>query len=101
MDFGFLRASSDVYQKMKNETRIVRSHNGGNNSYLLIVDAATRFCWMFPTPSKHPPIGIVNQFLASQKLTTGPRHILTNQGGNLYDSAKFCAIVSCHGYVAL
>ena len=100
MDFGFLRASSNSYKKLKNESQVVQSHDGFT-SYLLIVDTATCFCWMFPTTSKSPPIDIIDQFFTSQKILDGYCCVFTDQGGKLHCSHKFRAIVAKHHYLPL
>ena len=52
MDFGFMRASSLDYRKPNPKTdRVVQSWDG-YSSYLLIVDEASRFMWLFLTKSK-------------------------------------------------
>ncbi len=55
MDFGFMRASANDYtQPSKTTNRVVLSYNGFS-SYLIVVDAATRFIWVFLTKLKEPP----------------------------------------------
>ena len=47
MDFGFMRASTSNFSKpSKKDDRVVLSYNGFS-SYLLIVDEASRFVWVF------------------------------------------------------
>jgi hypothetical protein len=54
MDYGFMRAStSDYTRRDKSKDRVVQSYDG-YSSYLLIVDEATRFVWVFLTNSKSP-----------------------------------------------
>ena len=63
MDYGFMRASSSDYRKPNLKTdRVVQSWDG-YSSYLLIVDEASRFMWVFLTKSKEPPLDIINSFL--------------------------------------
>ncbi len=63
MDFGFIRASSDDYQRPNTRSdRIVDSHDG-YNSYLLIVDNKSSMTWVFLTKSKSPPLEIICLFL--------------------------------------
>ena len=82
MDFGFMHAStSDFSRPNKNTDRVVTSYDGFS-SYLLIVDEATRFIWVFLTKSKAPPLDILDSFLAR----FGHEHggsVRTDQGGEL------------------
>ena len=56
MDFGFMRAStSDYSQRDKAKDQVVFSYNDFS-SYLLIVDEASRYVWLFLTASKSPPL---------------------------------------------
>jgi hypothetical protein len=63
MDFGFIRASSDDYQRPNlRSDRVVDSYDG-YSSYLLIVDNKSLMTWIFPTRSKSPPLEIIRLFL--------------------------------------
>jgi hypothetical protein len=44
LDFGFMRASSQSFQKQVGAPHIVNSYDG-YNSYLFITDAKTCFTW--------------------------------------------------------
>jgi len=98
MDFGFLRASSP--EMMRNATkggdRVVYSHDG-YTSYLLIVDEASRYIWVFLTSSKSPPINIINEFLTTHGLADGG-FIRTDQGGELAGSLAFLTACGNHHY---
>ena len=49
MDFGFMRASSSDYSRRdKTKDRVVLSYDGFS-LYLLIVDEASRYIWVFLT----------------------------------------------------
>ena len=54
MDFGFVRGSSYT---IKQEDGPPITSKEGYNSYLLIIDRATRYMWVFLTSSKEPPTG--------------------------------------------
>ena len=97
LDFGFMRASSDAFTQQAGATRIVESHDG-YNSYLLIVDAKTRYTWIFLTASKAPPIDHVSSFLKAFGLPSGYRAVRVDQGGELWRSADFKAVVAQAGY---
>ena len=88
MDFGFMRASaSDFGKRSKATDRVVFSYDG-YSSYLLIVDEASRYIWVFLTSSKEPPLDIVTAFLTQHGHNDGGC-IRTDQGGELAGSATF------------
>ena len=60
MDFGFVRGSG--YRVKMEDTPTVTSIDGFN-SYLIIVDKATRYIWLFLTASKLPPVEMVRSVL--------------------------------------
>ena len=63
MDYGFMRASAADYSRPhKGTDRVVRSYDG-YSSYLLIIDEASRYVWVFLTASKDPPIDLIKEFL--------------------------------------
>ena len=98
MDFGFMRASLEDYKQPNwNTDRVVRSYNG-YSSYLLIVDGASRRVWTFLTPTKEPPIAILQAFM--KKFGSGNGLIRTDQGGELARSDTFRAsMLDNYGYV--
>ena len=51
MDFGFMRASTSDFSRPNKKTNRVVTSCDGFSSYLLIVDEATRFIWVFLTKS--------------------------------------------------
>jgi len=88
MDFGFMRSSSSDYSRRdKSKDRVVFSYDGFS-SYLLIVDEASRYVWVFLTNSKSPPIDIVKEFLTQHGHKDGGC-IRTDQGGKLARSTAF------------
>ena len=88
MDFGFMRAStSDYSRRDRAKDRVVFSYDGFS-SYLLIVDEASRYVWVFLTASKSPPIDIVEEFLTQHGHEDGGC-IRTDQGGELARSLAF------------
>lgn len=63
MDFGFMRASASDYTTPNLETdRMVESFDG-YVAYLIIVDEASKFVWIFLRKSKEPPTDLVSHFL--------------------------------------
>lgn len=79
MDFGFVSGKD-------HNNQIIRSHDG-YNSYLLIIDAKTRYMWTFLSKTKLPPIKTIKLFLQVH----GAHHgiIRTDQGGELARSRAF------------
>ena len=66
MDFGFVSGPDNVqdvfYHGATPKTTVVTSRNG-HTAYLLIIDAATRYLWVFPVKTKQPPIDLLDTFL--------------------------------------
>ena len=89
MDFGFMSA--------KKNGNIVRSHDGFN-SYLLVLDAKTRYLWVFLSRNKLPPLQTVGLFLQTHGQREGTRIVRTDQGGELARSEAFRNIVAREGY---
>jgi hypothetical protein len=88
MDFGFMRASAADYSRPHKGTDcVVRSYDG-YTSYLLIIDEASRYVWVFLRASKNPPLDIVTEFLHQHGHEDGGS-IRTDQGGELARSAAF------------
>jgi hypothetical protein len=99
MDFGFMRASSSDHRKPNPKTdRVVQSWDG-YSSYLLIVDEASRFMWVFLTKSKEPLLDIVDSFLKKFGHDDGGS-IRSDQGGELAKSSALADMVLReHNYV--
>jgi hypothetical protein len=99
MDFGFMRASSSDYRKPNPKTDWVVQSWDGYLSYLLIVDEASCFMWIFLTKSKEPPLDIINSFLRKFGHEDGGS-IHSDQGSEL---AKLPSLVDVvlreHNYV--
>ena len=88
MDFGFLRASTtDFGQPNVSTDRVVKLFDGFE-SYLLIVDEASRHVWVFLTESKDPPTETATAFLRGHGHTDGGM-IHCDQGGELARSEEF------------
>ena len=84
MDFGFMRASTSDFSRQSD--RVVNSYDGFS-LYLLIVDEATHFIWVFLMKSKAPPLDILDSFFAR----FGHEHggsVRTDQGGELARSSN-------------
>ena len=66
MDFVFISGPAnlqEVVNKGMGAEPNLCSDRHGNTAFLLIICAATRYIWVFPVKSKHPPIAIIDQFL--------------------------------------
>jgi hypothetical protein len=99
MDFGFMRASSSDYSRPnKKYDRVIDSWDG-YSSYLLVVDEASRYIWVFLTKSKEPPLDIIDTFLDRFGHVNGCL-IRSNQGGELARSLAFSnLLLRKHKYV--
>ena len=99
MDFGFMRTSSSDYTKPnKKVDRVVDSWDG-YSSYLLIVDEASRYIWVFLTKSKEPPLDIIDTFLDRFGHRNGGS-IRSDQGSELARSFAYSdLLLRKHKYV--
>ena len=99
MDFGFMRASSSDYAAPnKSVDRVITSWDG-YSSYLLIVDEASRYIWVFLTKSKEPPLDIIDTFLNRFGHRNGGS-IRSDQGGELARSFAYSdMLLRKHKYV--
>jgi hypothetical protein len=88
MDFGFIRASTlDYCHPRPGVNRVVECFEGFT-SYLIIVDEASRYVWVFLQKLKEPPMELVLDFLALHGLPSGGV-IHTELGGELAWSESF------------
>jgi hypothetical protein len=99
MDFGFMRASTSQYVRPnKKDDRVVLSYDGFS-SYLLVVDEASRYIWVFLTNTNEPPLDLIDTFLTRYRHAHGGP-IRTDQGGELARSFKLSDLVlRTHSYV--
>ena len=99
MDFGYMRSSRSDYSRPDKRSDPVIASWDEYSSYLLIVDEASRFIWVFLTKSKDPPIDIIGKFLQKFGHANGGC-IRTDQGGDLAGSSALSDMVLCnHSYV--
>ena len=82
MDFGFMRASTSNYSQPSKKNDWVVLLYDGYSSYLLVIDEASRYIWVFLTTLKEPPLNIINAFLDCFGHEQGGL-ICTDQGGKL------------------
>lgn len=91
MDFGFVRGSTWKQQDENGQT--ITSING-YRAYLLVVDRATRYKWIFLSKSKKPPIAMVRGLLQRLDCKATERYIMTDQGGELARSEEFRSLLA-------
>jgi len=97
MDIGFVRGTQFSYRD--GGGTLVTSLDGFN-SYLIIVDKATRYTWVFLACSKHPQIEVIQSFLNMHGSKTGThKFIRTDEGGELWSSHAFQKMVFDMGYI--
>ena len=96
MDFGCVRGSD--YAHRDSDNRLITSING-YNSYLLIMDSATRNHWIFLTKSKDPPNDMLDKILSTNGISNVICTIHTKQCGELSESSDFRAMALNHGYI--
>ena len=94
MDFGFVRGKEILQPKAsenftENHHQPILTSKDGFNCYLLVVDEYSRYLWIFLFASKSPPVDTVTKFLNTHGLSSGPKWIRTDQGGELAKSTKF------------
>jgi dUTP pyrophosphatase len=95
MDFGFVRGKE---YNIKSEDGRTTTSIDGKNSYLSIIDKATRFMWVFPTTSKVPPVDIVRTVLTKFKSNNPHRTVRVDQGGELGGSKVFASMINECGF---
>ncbi len=94
-----MRASSLDYQRLNKGTDRVIASWDGYSLYLLVVDEASRYIWVFLTKSKEPPLDIINTFLDHCGHELGGL-IHTDQSGELAHSFTFIdMLLRKHKYV--
>jgi hypothetical protein len=70
----------------------------GNVTYLSIVDAATRYLWVFPLKSKNPPTELIDKFLSRYGSKHPKRYISTDPKGQLAQSQMFKHLCDRNGF---
>jgi hypothetical protein len=100
IDLGFIRGPKNLQEVLQDgavpKDTVLKSHDGFS-SYLLIIDAATRYIWVFLLKSKDPPIAIIDQFLT--KHGTARRGTNTTTPDGLLDkSMSFKKLCTNQGY---
>jgi hypothetical protein len=97
MDMGFVRGTK--YGHRDEDGHLVTSLDG-YNSYLVIVDRATRYTWVFLCKTKVPQITTIAHFLKLHGTKQNViRKIRTDGGGELYGSHAFQQAVRDAGFL--
>ncbi len=78
---------ADYSKRGKSKDHVVHLYDGFT-SYLLIVDKASRYIWVFLTMSKDPPLDIVAELMKQHGHKDGGC-VQTDQGGELACSQAF------------
>lgn len=87
MDMGFVRGTG--YSTTTTEGKLITSLDG-YNSYVIIVDRATRYTWIILTKAKTPQVEMISKFLTVHgNKQEVHRTIRTDQGGELWKSHQF------------
>ena len=70
----------------------------GNNSYLIVIDRAKRYTWIFLTKSESPPVNIARKVL--RKFNANSKHytVRTDLVRELGSSEDFRKMVDEEGY---
>jgi dUTP pyrophosphatase len=97
MDFGFVRGSA--FSKKDKHGCTITSIDGFR-SYLIIVDRATHYKWLFLTTTKHPPIHEIETILKQFHHLSQTTHatVRTYQGGELGCSHAFQSLLQKYDY---
>lgn len=95
-DFGFVRGSE--FKLTTSEGKTVTSVDG-KNSYCLIVDRATRYCWVYLSDSKEPPTKAVKLILQKFKNPNVSNHTFrTDNDQGLNKSTEFRQMLEEQGF---
>lgn len=97
MDMGFIRGSN--FQHKDTDGNMVTSLDG-YNSYLLIIDRATRYMWVFQSKYKTPKIDTIKGFLQTHGAQGHQqKYVRTDEGGELWGSFQFQDLMKQMGYI--
>jgi hypothetical protein len=97
MDMGFVRGSQ--FRQKHEDGHLVTSLDG-YNSYLLLIDRATRYLWVFLSRYKVPPLDVIKAFLNTHGAMNLPqRYMQTDEGGELWGSHKVQQVVRDAGFI--
>ena len=98
MNFRFVRGSD--WSKTTNDGKLVTSVDN-YRSYLLVIDRASRYIWIYLTKTKHPPVKQVANLLKIWKGLYKYCTVTTDQGKELGASIAFRNMIKDSGYTLL
>ena len=83
---------------LKQEDKSTVKSKDGNNSYLIVIDRAKRYTWIFLTKSESPPVNIARKVL--RKFNANSKHytVRTDLVRELGSSEDFRKMVDEEGY---
>ncbi len=97
MDMGFVRGTK---YSIKDADGSMITSLDGYNSYLLIIDRATRYIWIFLTKNKTPQVKVIKNFLQIHGAKSNTqKYVRTDLGGELYGSHDFQKAIEEAGYI--
>lgn len=96
MDYGFVQGSD--WSKITNDGKLVTSVDN-YRSYLLVINRASRYIWIFLTKTKHPPVKQVEGLLSMWKGKYKQCTVTTDQGKELGESIEYQKMVQRCGYI--
>lgn len=94
-DFGFMRTKE--FRQEDAEGNLQTSIDG-KNAYLLVVDRATRYMWIYVSKNKRPPIEFCRSILHKFKSTDRHRTVRCDQG-ELATSKEFHKLLVEQGFI--
>ena len=95
MDFSFVLGSKYT---IKQEDGPTATSKDGYNSYLLVIDRASRYTWIFLSNNKTPPIATARRILRKFKSDHLHKTCRTDQDGELGRSTEFRTMRSEEGF---
>jgi hypothetical protein len=99
INFGFMCLSCLDFTRANKKTDCVIESWDGYSFYLLIVDEASQYVWVFLTRLKDPPLDIISFFLKKFGHAEGGS-ICTDQGSELAGLSDLADMILCkHSYV--
>ena len=103
MDIGFFRGPKNLQEvydrRAEPQPKLIESRQGFV-CYLLIVDRATRYLWIFPMRSKSVSLELIDIFLRTHGIQAPCVKTLRTEGeGSLAESAQFRTLLITHGFL--
>jgi hypothetical protein len=97
IDTGFVRSTK--YQHRAEDGHLVTSLDGFNG-YVIVVDRATRYTWLFLTRTKIPPVELLRGFLRTHGTKQSVlKWVRTDKGGELWGSHAYQKMLMEEGFI--